>query len=96
MPRKRSGRPYQPKVIFNVTEEALFRSQRVFPTKNIRGALLAKVFDDILDLVEEYGQEFAIALTLSGEDSTTVLPRIRRGLEITRKFVEGGTSDGPK
>jgi len=83
------GADYVPRINFTCTEEQLTRSQRLFTRSKLRGDLLRKVFDDILDMVEEHGETFAVALAYSQEDSLTVLPRARRAVGITKTLLEG-------
>ena len=79
---------YTPRIIFDCTPEQLQRSQRLFTQKGLRTALLRKVFDDILDMMEQSGEVFASALAFSSETSLTCLPRCQKAAEITNHFLE--------
>ena len=89
--RNKSGDARQ--VIFTVSEDEFLRSQRLYNQKGLRGALLAKVFVDLNDMIEEHGEVFAAALAYSNEDSATVLPRVRRAVTITQTLLEGNHND---
>lgn len=57
--------PYRPRFGFEITEEQKARADRLISTYGLRKAVGQVLLEDLLDLIEEYGQ-VVIGVLLSG------------------------------
>jgi hypothetical protein len=58
-----SGDNYKPRIAFDITEEQQQRANKYLAIYGVRRAVLSVILDDLLDLIENYGQA-AVGLIL--------------------------------
>ena len=56
---------YKPRFVFEITEEQKERADKVLTTYGIRKAIMGRVLDDVLDLIDEYGGS-AVGILMTG------------------------------
>ena len=56
---------YQPRFIFDISDEQKTRADKILTTYGVRRAIFSKLLDEVLDLIEEYGG-VAVGIMLTG------------------------------
>lgn len=78
----------RPRFIFDITEEQEARALRIFSEYGLRKAIMGKLLDELLDMVEKHGYVvFGVIM-----DKDTRLSEVVPSLNSARKVVEDGRS----
>ena len=69
---------YRPRFTFEITPEQQKRADRLLTTYGLRRSIFSPILDDVLDLVEEYGQIVIGVLLDEKVKSHQVIPSVTK------------------
>lgn len=65
---------YRPRFIFDISEEQKMRADKLFMTHGIRKVVMSILLDDLLDLIENHGQQVLGLIIDKSVKPSDVLP----------------------
>lgn len=81
--------PTPPRFIFEITEEQQRRALKVFSEYGMRKAVMSRVLDEVMDMIEEHGWIFAAVLIdrdTTSKEARKMMPSMKKTEDLLKEL----------
>lgn len=76
----------------DITEEQRLRALKCFPEYGMRKAVMSRILDEVMDMIDEYGFTVVGVILDSGTPLRSIVPSLAKAEKVVKKGMANGNS----